>query len=80
MRQGRQDGLERPDLVAEALQRLAEIGHEAADLGAPRAGQDDDDRRRFLAPPRLLRVGTQFAEPLDQRMADIDARRAADPD
>ena len=32
-----------------------------------------------VAARRLLRVGAQLGEPLDQRMADIDARRAAEP-
>ena len=79
MRQGRQNDVERARLALGGGDRRAEIGHQSRDHRAARAGQGEDDRRRRGAPARLVSVRPQFGEPLDQRMADIDAVRAAEP-
>ena len=79
MRQGRQNDLERARLALGGGDRRAEIGHQSRNHGAARAGQGEDERRRRGAPARLLGARPQFGEPLDQRMADIDAARAAEP-
>ncbi len=49
----------------------------AADLARPAARQRQHQRRIGRAPARLVSIGPQFANALDQRMADIAARRPA---
>ena len=77
--QGRENERERPHRLAQRRQRAAEIRHQPGHLGPARTGEHDDQRRRGCWPARLVRVWPQVAEPLDQRMADIDAARAAQP-
>ena len=79
MRQGRQNDLERARLALGGGDRCAEIGHQPLDHRAARAGQGEDQRRRRGAPARLRFARPQFGEPLDQRMADVDAARSAEP-
>ena len=50
-----------------------------ADLARAAARQDQDKRRIGTPAPRLVGVRTQIGQALDQRMADIDAGRAAEP-
>ena len=55
------------------------IREQAPHLAAAAAGQHQKDRRIGIAAARLLGVGPQLADVLDQRMADIGAGRSAEP-
>ena len=79
MGQRRQNDRERPDRLAQDLERAAKVGHQPADLRAARPRQHNDQRRKRPPAARLIRVRPQFAEALDQRMADIDAARPLQP-
>ena len=64
------------------LQRLAERLHEARDLRRAAAGQHDEHEAagielQALGQRRRIEI-VQPVEPLDQRMADVGARRAAE--
>ena len=80
MGNGRDHELDRPDARGNALDRVAENAGKTPDLVRPAARQGQNKRRIGQPAPRLIGIWAQFADALDQRMADIAARRPAELD
>ena len=80
MGHGRQHKLHRARARGNLLDRGAECSEQMPDFAAPASGQDEHDGRIRAAALCLLGIGAQFGDVLDHRMADIEARRAAELD
>jgi hypothetical protein len=69
-----------PDPGGELPNGGAENGEQGFDLARPAAWQNQNKRRIGAAALCLLGIRTQFGKPLDQRMADVEARRTVELD
>ena len=78
MRHRRQQDLDPRLRLGDEPDGLAERRHEPRNLGAA-AAREHDEHRMLGERRTFARLCAQFVEPLDQRMADIGARRAAEP-
>src|SRR5580704_17660652 len=80
MGQGRQHEVHRAGARGHLLDRGAEGFEQMADFASPASRQDQHNGRIRTPPLRLLGIGPQFGNALDQGMADIATRRAAELD
>ena len=78
MRDGRQYELHRSAASRHLRHRCPKNCDQPADLAGAAARQDQNDRRVGAPAPRFVSIGTQLRKTLDQRVADIDAGRAAE--
>ncbi|MCC2103994.1 MAG: hypothetical protein KDJ20_08125, partial [Hyphomicrobiales bacterium] len=77
MRDSGQDDFHTTAMLRDAMQHLAEDRHQPFDLGAPRARHQQEYGGIVFAVARIFRIGTQFVEMFDERVADEDTGRAA---
>src|SRR5580704_12710632 len=80
MGHGRQHKVHRARARGNLLDRGAEGAEQMPDFATPASRQDQHDGRIRAAALRFLGIGPQFGDALDQRMANITARRTAELD
>ena len=76
LRNRRHDHFKRPDAIPQQGNRVAENGRHPADLSGAAARQDQQHRRIGLPSGRLVGIGTQLVQLLDQRDARHSCKAA----